>query len=75
MAFNVFFKVVENPKELQTKGAPWLCDKCHCDKEVLLRITIDYDTLVLCKKCLTEVKRLIINREKELKNGKNTSND
>ncbi len=75
MAFNVFFEAVENPKGLQRKGVPWLCDKCHKDKEVLLKITIDYDTLTLCKKCLITVKRLIIDREKELKNGKNTGND
>ena len=76
MAFNVFFKLVENPKELQTKGTPWRCDKCHKDEEVLLKVTIDYDTLVLCKKCLLGAKRLITDREKELKNDrKNSSNN
>jgi len=70
LAFNVFFKTVQNHKELQTKGVPWLCDKCHTEPEVLLRIKIDYDTLVLCKKCLMGAKRLITDLEKELKDGK-----
>jgi transposase-like protein len=74
LAFNVFFKTVENPKELQIKGTPWRCDKCHKDPEVLLKITIDYDTLVLCKKCMLGAKTLITDKEKELKNGKNRKN-
>ena len=70
MAFNVFFKTVQNHKGLQTKGAPWRCNVCHKAPEVLLRIKIDYDTLVLCKKCLMGAKRLVTDREKEIKNGK-----
>ena len=75
MAFNVVFKLIGNQKELQRKGIPWLCDKCHREDEVLLKITIDYNVVVLCKKCLMEAKRLITDKEKELKNGKNTRND
>lgn len=71
MAFNVFFKLVENPEEFQTKTTPWLCDKCHKKNEVLLKTSIDYDTLILCKKCLMECKKLITDREKELKDDKN----
>ena len=67
MAFNVFFKTVRNHKELQVKGVPWLCDKCHCEDAILLKMSIDYSTLVLCKKCLMGAKRLITDREKELK--------
>lgn len=67
MAFNVFFNVVEN-EELRIKGIPWLCDKCHREDEVMLRIKVDYETLVICKKCLMGAKRLITDREKELKN-------
>ena len=68
MAFNVFFKPVENHDELVFKGIPWRCDKCHGNDHVLLRIKIDYDTLVLCKKCLMGAKRLITDRVKELIN-------
>ena len=67
MATNVFFKTVENYKELQMKGIPWLCDKCHKEDPALLKMTIDYGTLVLCKKCLMAAKRLITDKEKELK--------
>lgn len=67
MAFNVFFKVVENDKELQVKGVPWLCDKCHREDEFLLKMVIDYNTVVLCKKCLMGAKRLVTDKEKELK--------
>jgi uncharacterized protein (DUF488 family) len=67
VAFNVFFNVVEN-EELRIKGIPWLCDKCHREDEVMLRIKVDYETLVICKKCLMGAKRLITDREKELKN-------
>ena len=66
MAFNVFFNVVEN-EELRNKSAPWLCDKCHCEDEVLLRMRVDYQTLVLCGKCLVSANQLIIDREKELR--------
>lgn len=76
MAFSVFFNTVENYKELQLKGIPWLCDKCHSEPEVLIKINIDYDILVVCKKCLMDAKRLITDKEKELKNErKNISND
>ena len=67
MAFNVVFKVVENDKVLRSKGIPWLCDKCHREDEFLLRMTIDYNTVVLCKKCLMEAKRCITDSEKESK--------
>ena len=69
MAFNVFFTMVENDKEFRTKSAPWRCDYCRKDKKVLLKITIDYDTLILCKKCLMLGKRLVTDREKELKDA------
>jgi len=69
VAFNVFFNMVENDKEFQTKSAPWRCDNCRKDGQVLLKITIDYDTLILCKKCLMLGKRLVTDREKELKDG------
>ena len=75
MAFNVNFRLVENPEQ-QFKTAPWLCDKCHREDKVLLKIHVDYDTLVLCKKCLLEGKKLITDKEKELKDErKNTRND
>ena len=67
MAFNVNFRLVENPEQ-QFKAAPWLCDKCHREDKVLLKIHVDYDILVLCKKCLLEGKKIITEREKELKN-------
>lgn len=68
MATNVFFKTVENYEELQTKGIPWRCDKCHEEDNVFIKMTIDYGTLVLCKKCLLEAKKLITDLQKELKN-------
>ena len=68
MAFNVIFNIVENHEGLRLKGIPWLCNKCHCEDEILLKITIDYDTLILCKKCLMAAKRMITDKEKELKN-------
>ena len=67
MAFNVVFKVVENDKALRVKGIPWLCDKCHTEDEFLVKITADYSTVVLCKKCLMSAKRLVTDKEKELK--------
>lgn len=67
MAFSVFFKVVQNHKESRLKGVPWLCDKCHKEDEVLLKVTIDYSTLILCKKCLMKMKKIITNKERELK--------
>ena len=75
MAYSVHFRLVENPGQF-SKSAPWLCDKCHKEDKALLKILVDYDTLVLCKKCLLEGKKIITDREKELKDGrKNTSND
>lgn len=71
MAFNVVFKLIGNQKELQRKGIPWLCDKCHCENEVLLKITIDYNVVVLCKKCLMEAKRLITDMEKVMNESRN----
>lgn len=70
MAFNVFFKPVENYEDIVYKGIPWNCDKCHARDRVLLRIKIDYDTLVICKKCLMGAKKLITDREKELKDDR-----
>ena len=67
MAFNIFFNIVENEK-LRIKGIPWLCEKCRRDDEVMIKIRADYETLILCKKCLMGAKRLITDREKELKN-------
>lgn len=74
MAFHVHFQPVENPTQM-TSGAPWLCDKCRREDRALLKITADYDTLVLCKKCLLDGKKLVTEMEKELKNGKNTRNN
>ena len=75
MAFNVHFQLVENPIQM-TSGTPWLCDKCHKEDRALLKINADYDTLVLCKKCLLDAKKIITEREKELKDErKNTRND
>ena len=67
MAFNVVFKVVENDKALRIKGIPWLCDKCHKEDEFLVKIAADYNTVVLCKKCLMGAKRLVTDKEKELR--------
>jgi len=71
MAFNVVFKLIGNQKELQTKGIPWLCDKCHREDEVLLKITIDYNVVVFCKKCLMDAKRLITDKEKVIDEDRN----
>ena len=65
MAFNVFFKIVENHADILFKGIPWKCDKCHAEDKFLMRIKIDYDTLVLCKKCLMGAKKQITDKEKE----------
>ena len=74
MAFNVHFQLIENPTQ-QIKGTPWLCDKCNKEDRALLRIQADYDSLVLCKKCLLDAKTIITDREKELRNErKNTCN-
>ena len=75
MAFSVFFNTVENHKELQVKGIPWLCDKCHCEDAFLLKMSIDYSTVVLCKKCLMGAKRQITDKEKEQRDGENISDD
>ena len=69
MAFNIYFKTVENNPRYPTKATPWRCDKCHKEQEVLLKIKVDYDTIILCKKCLTAMKKLITAKEKELKDG------
>lgn len=71
MAFNVFFNIVENDK-LRVKGIPWLCDKCHCDNDILVKMSVDYSTVVLCKKCLMGAKRLVTDREKELGDESNS---
>ena len=70
MAFNVSFTPVLNHEDIVYKGIPWDCDVCHTRDKVLLKIKIDYDTLVLCKKCLMGAKRCIVDKEKELKNEK-----
>lgn len=69
MAFNIYFKVVENNPHYPTKATPWRCDKCHKEQEVLLRMKVDYDTVVLCKECLTAMKKEIMDKEKELEDG------
>jgi len=75
MAYSVHFRLVENP-ENYSQMTPWLCDKCHKEDKALLKIHVDYDTLVLCKKCLLEGKKIITDREKELKDErKNTRNN
>lgn len=74
MAFSVHFKIVENSDQ-KMKMTPWLCDKCHAEEKVLLKIHVDYDILVLCKRCLMEAKKLITNRERELKDGKDSCNN
>jgi hypothetical protein len=71
VAFNVFFNIVENDK-LRVKGIPWLCDKCHCDNDILVKMSVDYSTVVLCKKCLMGAKRLVTDREKELGDESNS---
>ena len=67
MAFNVFFKPVQNYDELRIKGVVWRCEKCRKDPDILLKIKIDYETLVICKKCLMDAKRIITDMEKELR--------
>jgi hypothetical protein len=73
MAHSVFFKTVQNHEELRLKGVPWLCDKCHKEDEILLKVTIDYTTLIICKKCLLEMKKMITVKEKELKDDRSNS--
>ena len=70
MAYSVHFGLVENPIGKINNTTPWLCNMCHKEEKVLLKIHVDYDTLVLCKKCLLEGKKLITNREKELKDDR-----
>lgn len=67
MAFNVSCSTVINYEDIVYKGIPWNCDMCHVRDTVLLKIKIDYDTLVLCKKCLLGAKKCITDKEKELK--------
>ena len=74
MAFNVFFEIVENNPIYETKSAPWLCDKCHTMDRVLLRMKVDYDVIILCKKCLMASKRFITDKEKEIKNEESKRN-
>lgn len=69
MAFNVFYQLVRNQD--MGNSQPWMCDKCHKEEEVLLKISVDYDTLILCKRCLFEGKKLITTQEKELKDENN----
>jgi glutaredoxin len=68
MAFNVFFNIVENDLRLYNKSIPWRCDKCNDTPKLLMKISVDYDTLVLCKKCLASTKKMITDKEKELNN-------
>ena len=67
MAFHVFFQLVENTA-LPSKATPWRCDKCRKKEKALVKITVDYDTVVMCKKCFLEAKTMITDREKEIKN-------
>ncbi len=67
MAFHVFFQLVQNPT-LSSKATPWQCDKCRKKDKALLKVSVDYDVVVLCKKCLLEGKKLITERDRELKN-------
>lgn len=66
MAFTIQFKAVENNPDFPTKASPWRCNNCNKDCKVLLKIKVDYDTLILCKKCLTNMKKVIIEKEKDL---------
>ena len=66
MAFNAYFKPVTNDPKLQTKANPWRCDKCNKKDLVLIKGKIDYDTLILCKKCLIKIIEQIENKEREL---------
>jgi len=68
VAFNVFFNIVTNDIENYTKSNPWRCDSCHKDHEVMIKISVDYDKLILCDKCLLAAKKQIIEKKKELKN-------
>jgi hypothetical protein len=70
MAFYVTFETVRNI-ELKLKGVPWRCNKCRSESEILLKVNIDFDTLIICKKCLLEGRKLIISSEKELKELEN----
>jgi len=54
VAFNVFFNIVT-------------CDSCHKDHEVMIKISVDYDKLILCDKCLLAAKKQITSKKKELK--------
>ena len=69
MAFNVYFKPVMNDPDVFTKANPWRCNKCNKKDIVLIRGKIDYDTLVLCKKCLLEIIDQIEEKENEYKGG------
>jgi len=67
VAFNVFFNTVINDIENYTKSNPWRCDQCHKDYEVMMKITVDYDKLILCEKCLLTTKKQITSKKKELR--------
>lgn len=66
MAFHVFFQLVENAT-LPSKATPWQCDKCRKRDKALVEITVDYDRVVICKKCFLEAKKMITDREKEIR--------
>ena len=70
MAFNVFLNSVINDIENHTKSTPWRCDHCHKDYEVMMKITVDYDKLILCEKCLLAAKKQITSKKKELKDAR-----
>jgi hypothetical protein len=67
VAYNVYFKVVINEKKYYSNRTPWRCDICHKDPEVLLKMSIDYDTMIICDKCLHKAKKLITDKKKDLK--------
>jgi glutaredoxin len=67
VAFRVYFSLVENFRDMYSKNAPWRCDKCHKAPDVLLRVEVDYDTLILCKNCLNKAKKKITDKEKDRK--------
>ena len=69
MAFNVFFTLVYNDFAMYNKSIPWRCNSCNAAPDVLIKISVDYDTLILCKKCLASTKKMITDKEKELKDA------
>jgi hypothetical protein len=73
VAFNVFFNIVINDIENFTKANPWRCDCCHKDYEIMMKVSVDYDTLVLCEKCLMAAKKKVTEKKKEIKNERKSN--